>query len=157
MEEKKIIVSSSYKTECRTFNQSSGEIVIIGSIFYNNKEYRDVEILHLTIESDEYEVIIQDVVFPLVPYLKTIRGFRSFLHPILSKLARHDVWVIRRGAAKYLHELGGFSETKSLLRRARSCVDRIKPETKGAERIARKILEIVDQLPSTDIQFEVQE
>jgi hypothetical protein len=156
-ENKKIVVGSSLKTECNTFNQWSGEIIIIGTIFCENKEYRDVEILHLNIESDEYDVLVHDVIFPLVPYLKPIRSFRSFLHPILSKLAKHDQWVIRRGAAHYLHELDTFSETKSLLRQARGYMDRIKPDAKGAERLARQILEIAGEVPNTDIHFEVQE
>lgn len=156
MEGKKIVVLSSCKTECRTFNKWAGEIVIIGSLFYNNMDYRDVKILHLTIESDEDNVHIWDEFFPLVPYLKPIRTFRNFLHPILSELAKHDEWVIRRGAAKYLYDLNGFSETRYLLKQARSCMDKIKSEAKGAEQIARKILEIVDVFPNTDNKFEVQ-
>lgn len=158
IEKKRVFLKGVLRAEARIFSQYSGEVVYRGDVIYGNTTLNDIPILRLTIEMDVYDegtdVWVDDEYCHLIPYLKPVKEFRHLLELELPLLFANESAVIKAGAEKYLEESRDFSELKSLVRQAKSCVNALKPERKGAERIARSILLAMDKTPQIDVIFQ---
>jgi hypothetical protein len=154
METKSVVINSNLKTEVTVFNKHTGEVVIRGDVIYGDEIFIGLPIFHLHINlSDEEEAFVDDDYCHHLPYLKPIKAFRDLLATMLQSLfaAEETPRVIKSGLATFLHELNTFSETKSLVRQVKTCVNNLKPEQKDAGTLSRKILQILDRTPNTDI------
>jgi hypothetical protein len=155
-ENKKVVFRGSLKNEVMVFNEDTGEIVFRVDVIYKGLEYKNIPILRLTIDADNEDAFVDDNYMLLLPYLKPIKAFREVLEASLLSLCNHESAVIRVGAESYLREIKTFSEVKSLVRQAKGCINNLKPEKKESEFLARKVLEVMNVTPSTDIEFSVE-
>jgi hypothetical protein len=153
---KKVVLGSDLRSEAVAFNPSAGEIIFRGDVFYGESEFRNIALLRLIIDMDDDAVFVYDEYASsyFIPYLKPIASFRTFMDCELKKLANHKHPVIRAGIKNYIRELATFSDKKSLIRQAKSCVNTLRPEKEGAESVARKVIEAMDKIPDTDVKFE---
>ena len=164
---KLVVLNGQFRVETRVYNKFSGEIVFRADVAYGKVEYTGIPLLRLIIDlmdggviddqGDIAEVYVEDEFFHPIPYLKPVRAFRNALEAELVLLINTNPSpVIKAGAEEYLEEIRTFSELKGLVRQAKTCVNALKPERKGAERMARAIMEAMNVMPTTDTEFRME-
>ena len=150
-------MGSSLKVRCQTFDKWSGEIVFTSDVQYQNREYRDISIIRISIFGDKDGTFITDECCLLIPSLKPIASFRVLLEGLLYKLINHPELPIRSGARKYLAEIRKFSEVESLIDQAKRSINDLRSDKKNAFGIAKRVLEVMGKIPSNEYVLEFQD
>ena len=141
------------------FNDHIAELTVSATVECGGVRYESLPILRLTIEDYwEGEVHTYDDCTHLIPYPKAIPAFRIYIDGWLRKYATTPPEVpefVRKGIVSYLKDLHGFSDVKRLVRQAKSQVNMLNDQRKGAEQKARAVLAALEVTPDSDVLFEI--
>jgi len=141
------------------FNDHVAELTVSATVECGGVRYEDLPILRLTIEDfSEGEVYADGDYTHHIAYLKAIPAFRLYIDGWLRRYAMTLPGMpefVSKGIMSYLNNLRGFSDVKSLVRQAKSRVNRLNDQQKGAEQEARAVLAALGVTPDVDVLFEV--
>ncbi len=142
------------------YNLRSAEINVRGDIVYRDVTYHDLPIVRLIVSDLDGEIYVDDEYASMIPYLKPVAAFRSFLISALPRLERTmPGWcvggIFNKGIAIYVGELSTFSDVKSLVSQAKTMANMLDAKKKGAETAARAVLSALGKTPTTDMKFQV--
>jgi hypothetical protein len=158
---KVIFLKGGLRSEMVTFNKTAREITVYGDISFNGQRFfKNLPIVRLVVTdvsmgNHNDEALVCDEYSRFIPYLKSVKAFRILLEQELIKLKSNVDKLGNVGIDEYLAELRTFSETKSIIREAKTLVNQLKPEKIKDIEIAHRIFAAMDIYPSADNLFEV--
>ncbi len=170
MQDTKVAILGTPTIELKEFNSVAGELTVYGNVEHSGyiagPVYRNLPILRLSytrelVDQDSYEIEVDDE-YPssyFIPYLKGIPAFRAylilFLRDAIATAPASQRGILAQVVSVYMSQLRQYSDVKSIVRQAKTCVNSLNPERKNAEQQARAVLEIMERTPTMDISFEV--
>lgn len=148
--------------EEKTYFGTGTEISVIGNIFHEGA-WQEHPLLRINVfyASGEDEILVNDNYSDFVPYLKPSTKFREFLMgQILQEVRRRcageesgGLSMPSRGLVMYAQELRQYDEVNSLVRQAKTAVNRLDAKRPHAESTARAVLSALGVTPNVDMPF----
>ncbi|HWQ60511.1 MAG TPA: hypothetical protein VN420_05215 [Candidatus Fimivivens sp.] len=160
-----ISVRGTLRFEEKIYFGTGTEISVIGNIFREGV-WQEHSLLHINVflSDEKDDIIVNDNYSDFVPYLKPSKKFREFLgleifREVFSRGVREgdgdhsEMSIATWGLVEYAKQLKGYSEDASLVRQAKTEVNKLDAKRHDAGSLARGVLKSLGVTPNVDMPF----